>query len=161
MSVCGVHYPKRSIFSRMTPALIFAALISILALASVLRFWELGARTFQGDETVSSLIANQLARGGGYEQLPVLHGPIQYFGAALAFHVLGTNDASARALPAMFGVLLAAMPFLFTRQIGRLGAVAAALMLATSPTILFYSRFAGPDIYLACFSLATAILIWR
>ena len=161
MAVCDVHYPRKSLLTRIGPLLMLGTFTAIVALAAALRFWQLGARTFQGDETVSSLIANQLARGGGYEQLPVLHGPFQYFGTALAFHALGTNDISARALPALFGVMLAALPFLFTRHIGRAGAVAASLMLAISPTLLYYSRFAGPDIYLAFFTLATAMLIWR
>jgi predicted membrane-bound mannosyltransferase len=161
MATCNVHYPKKSLVERLRPAATFAAFAAIVALAAVLRFRDLGLRTFQGDETVSSLIARQFARGGGYEQLPVLHGPLHYFSTALAFHALGTNDAAARAMPALFGVLLAALPLIFTRHIGRVGAVVAALLIAISPTMLYYSRFAGTDVYLAFFSLATAMLIWR
>jgi predicted membrane-bound mannosyltransferase len=161
MAACNIHYPKKSLVERLRPVLMFAAFAATVTLAAVLRFWDLGIRTFQGDETVSSLIARQFARGGGYEQLPVLHGPLHYFSTALAFHALGTNDTAARAMPALFGVLLAALPLMFTRHIGRVGAVVAALLIAISPTMLYYSRFAGPDIYLAFFSLATAMLIWR
>jgi predicted membrane-bound mannosyltransferase len=161
MAVCTVHYPKKSLVERLRPALMAVAFGATLALAAILRFWDLGIRTFQGDESVSSLIASQFARGRGYEQLAALHGPVHYVSTALAFHALGTNDSAARAMPALFGVLLAALPLMFTRHIGRVGAAIAALLIAISPTMLYYSRFAGPDIYLAFFSLATAMLAWR
>ncbi len=162
MSVCDVHFHQKSRFERMRPALVaLGAAAGVAGIAAVTRFWQLGARTFQGDETVYSLLANQVARGRGWEQSPVVHGPMQFFAAAGAFRVLGTSDATARAMPAVFGVLLAMLPLLFWRQLGRAGSVVAATLLAVSPVMLYYSRFAGPDTYLAFFSLATAILIWR
>ena len=41
------------------------------------------------------------------------------------------------------------------------GALIAALLLAVSPTLLYFSRFAREDIYIAFFMLAMAICIWR
>jgi len=138
-----------------------SAFALIVAFAAVLRFWHLGVRTFHPDESVRSLIAEQVARGGGYEQLPVTQGPLQYLGTGAIFAVLGDGDFTARMLPAIFGVAMAALPFLFTRHIGRAGAIAAALLLAVSPSLVYYSRFAGPEIYLAFFTAALAMLIWR
>lgn len=162
MSVCDVHFHRKSRFERNRPALLMlGAAVAVAGIAIVTRFWQLGARTFQGDETVYSLLANQVALGRGWEQSPVVHGPMQFFAAAGAFRVLGTSDVTARAMPALCGVLLALLPLLFWRQLGRAGAVVAATLLAVSPVMMYYSRFAGPDIYLAFFSLATAILIWR
>jgi len=162
MSVCPVHFRKPSRLERMLPGLIrIGSLAGIAALAAVLRFHELGLRTIQGEETAASLISNQLALGRGYEQIPVTHGPFHYFVTAAAFHVIGASDVTARAMPALFGVLLALLPLLFARHIGRVGSVAAALLLAVSPTMVYYSRFAGPDVYLAFFTLATAMVVWR
>jgi predicted membrane-bound mannosyltransferase len=162
MAVCSVHFRKPSRFERMRPALItLGSLAGVSAVATALRFWQLGLRTIQGGETTASLISAQVARGGGYEQLPDTHGPLQYFLAAAAFRAFGTGDATARAMPALFGVLLALLPLLFARHIGRVGSIAAALLLAVSPTMVYYSRFAGPDVYLAFFTLATAMVIWR
>jgi predicted membrane-bound mannosyltransferase len=162
MSVCDVHFHQKSRFERLRPAMVtLGALAVIGGIAAVTRFWELGLRTYQGDETVYSLLANQAAQGRGWEQSPVVHGPMQFFAAAAAFRLLGVTDVAARAMPAVFGVLLAMLPLLFARQIGRAGSIVAATLLAVSPVMLYYSRFAGPDIYLAFFSLATAILIWR
>lgn len=162
MSACDVHFHQTSWFERNWTALLtLGAAAGIALVAGVTRFWQLGARTFQGDETVYSLLANQVARGRGWEQSPVVHGPMQFFAAAGAFRVLGASDTTARIMPALFGVLLAMLPLLFHRQLGRIGAIVAAALLAVSPVMLYYSRFAGPDIYLAFFSLATAVLIWR
>ncbi len=162
MAVCNVHYRKLSWFERNAPALLTGiAFSAILALAAVLRFWQLGTRTFTNDEGLYSLMARQFARGGGYQHVPELHGPLQIMATAGVFKAFGDSDLAARLMPALFGVLLAALPFLFRRHIGRPGAIAAALLLAVSPTMIYYSRFAGPDVYLAFFSLATAMIIWR
>src|SRR3990170_4453197 len=111
MPVCDVHFRQKSWFERTRPALLtLGAAAGVATVAAVTRFWQLGARTFQGDETVYSLLANQVARGRGWEQSPVVHGPMQFFAAAGAFRVLGTSDATARLMPALFGVMLAMLP---------------------------------------------------
>ncbi len=162
MAVCNVHFRTPSWFERHgSTILTVVAIAGIAALASVLRFWQLGLRTFTDDESIYSLVSRQLARGGGYEQVTELHGPLQFALTAAAFKLFGETDSVARLMPALFGVLLAMLPFAFTRHIGKPGAIAAALLLAISPTILYYSRFAGPDVYLAFFTLATAMVIWR
>jgi predicted membrane-bound mannosyltransferase len=160
--MCNVHYRKLSWFERNAPGLLTGiAFAAIIALAAVLRFWQLGIRTFTNDEGLYSLMARQLARGGGYEHVPELHGPLQIMATAGVFKAFGDSDFTARFMPALCGVLLAVLPFLFRKHIGRPGAIAAALLLAVSPTMIYYSRFAGPDIYLAFFSLASAMIIWR
>ena len=162
MAVCNVHYRKLSWFERNAPALLTGiALGAIVVLAAVLRFWQLGLRTFSSDEGLYALIARQFANGGGYQHVPELHGPMQILATAGVFKAFGDSDLTARAMPAFFGVLLAALPFLFRSHIGRPGAIAAALLLAISPSMVYYSRFAGPEMYLAFFTLATAMIIWR
>jgi predicted membrane-bound mannosyltransferase len=162
MAVCNVHFHKPSWFERHGPALLtFAAFAGIVVLAAVLRFWQLGLRTFHDDESIYSLIARQFARTATYTQIPELHGPFQFMLTAGVFKAFGDTDLTARAAPAAFGVMLAVLPFLFMRYIGRPGAIAAALLLAISPTMVYYSRFAGPDIYLAFFTLTTAMVLWR
>ncbi len=162
MAVCNVHYRKLSWFERNAPALLTGiAFAAILALAALLRFWQLGLRTFSSDEGLYSLMARQFALGGAYDHVPELHGPLQILATAGVFKAFGDTDFTPRVMPAAFGVMLAALPFLFRHHIGRPGAIAAALLLAISPSMVYYSRFAGPEMYLAFFSLATAMIIWR
>jgi len=136
-------------------------LAACIALAALLRLPGLGARPLGGDEAVFSLIARQLAHGGGYEQVPPMHGPLHYVATAAIFRAFGESDGAARLLPALFGVALVAVPFAFQRPIGRPVAVVAALLLAVSPVLLYYSRYASADVELAFFTLAIALTLWR
>jgi uncharacterized protein (TIGR03663 family) len=138
-----------------------ALFLVIIAFAAVLRFWDLGARTFHGDEAIHAGFAWQLFDGRGYVHNPLTHGPFQFFGTALVFVLFGDSDYTARVLPALFGAALVALPFFFRGHLGRAGAVAAALLLAVSPTLLYFSRFAREDIYIAFFTLSLVICSWR
>ena len=138
-----------------------ALFLAIVALALVLRLWQLDARTFHGDEAVHAGFAWQLADGRGYEHNPLTHGPFQFFATALVFVLFGDSDFTARMLPALFGAALAALPFFFRGHLGRAGALATSLMLALSPTLLYFSRFARNDIYIALFAFGLVICIWR
>ena len=133
----------------------------VLALAAVLRFWDLGSRAFHGDEAIHAGFAWQLADGRGYVHNPLTHGPFQFIGTALVFLVFGDSDYTARVLPALFGTALVALPFFLRGYLGRTGALITSLLLAVSPTLLYFSRFAREDIYIAFFTLATFICVWR
>jgi uncharacterized protein (TIGR03663 family) len=135
--------------------------LAIAALALVLRFWQLDARTFHGDEAVHAGFAWQLADGRGYIHNPLTHGPFQFFATALIFVLFGDSDFTARLLPALSGAALVALPLLFRGYLGRTGALVASLMLAVSPTLLYFSRFARNDIYIALFTFGLVICIWR
>lgn len=138
--------------------LIFAA---VLALAATLRFWDLGSRTFHGDEAIHAGFAWQLADGRGYIHNPLTHGPFQFIGTALVFVLFGDSDYTARVLPALFGTALVGLPFLLRGYLGRAGAIVTALLLAVSPTLLYFSRFAREDIYVAFFTLGLFVCVWR
>jgi uncharacterized protein (TIGR03663 family) len=126
------------------------------------RFWDLGSRAMHHDESLHAYYAWQLFQGNGYEHTPLLHGPFQFFGTALAFFLTGgPSDWSARALPALFGGVLVGLPFLLRGQLGRWGAITTAALIALSPTLLYYSRFARNDIYVAVFTLGLVVCLWR
>ena len=138
-----------------------AAFASLIAVALGLRLWGLGDRAIHHDESLHMFYAWELFQGSGYEHIPFMHGPFQFFGSALTFRLFGDSDFTARLLYAAFGAALVGMPFLLRSYIGRSGALIAAGLLAISPTLLYFSRFARNDIYIAVFTLATVIVIWR
>lgn len=139
--------------------LVYAALF---VAAFGFRFWGLGSRAMHHDESLHAYYAWQLFQGNGYEHTPLLHGPFQFFGMALTFFLTGgPSDWSARVLPALFGGTLVGLPFLLRGQLGRWGAIAAAALIAFSPTLLYYSRFARNDIYMAVFTLGIVVCLWR
>ena len=148
----------RSFVVRYWPAILIVALA---ALAAGLRLWDLGGRSIHHDESIHIKFAWDIAQGGAYVHDPVYHGPFQYFGTAATFLVFGDSDYTSRLLPALFGVALVGLPFLLRRQIGTLGAVLAAGLLAVSPALIYFSRFARNDMYVAFFTLAMVVCIWR
>ncbi len=54
-----------------------------------------------------------------------------------------------------------AVPYFFRDHLGRIGALLAAVMLALSPTLLYFSRFGRNDIIMAFFATTLLILMWR
>jgi len=140
----------------------FVALIAgVVIFGAVLRLWDLGERAVHHDESIHIKFAWDITQGVKYTHDPVYHGPFNYFGTAAIFKVFGDSDYTSRLLPALFGIGLIALPFMLRRQLGTIGALAAGFMLAVSPSILYFSRFARNDIYILFFALAIVVCIWR
>jgi uncharacterized protein (TIGR03663 family) len=138
-----------------------ALYILLIAGGGALRFWDLGARAFHHDESLHAQYAYYLFNGGGYEHMPMMHGPFQFFGRAFFYVLFGVSDYSARMLDAAAGTVLIGLPFLLRGRLGRTGALAAAAFLALSPTMLYFSRFARNDIHIAVWTLGLVICMWR
>ena len=148
--------------------------IAIIALAAVLRFWELGDKPLHHDESLHAYYSLLFARlPASYAYDPLFHGPFQFhaegvvLGALLVcsqlFHVASAagnpwiNDTTVRLLPATTGVVIVALTYGLRRELGRAGAPAAAFLLAISPAFVYFSRFLREDIYFACFTYATVV----
>ncbi len=67
------------------------------------------------------------------------------------------NDATARILPALFGIGIVALPLGLRRQLGRVGVLVAGLLLAVSPSFVYFSRFLREDIYFNFFMFAMVV----
>ena len=90
-----------------------------------------------------------------------MHGPFQFFGTALSFFLFGVSDYTARILPAFLGSAVIALPFFLRKRLGTIGALLAAVGIAFSPTLLYFSRFARNDVYITLFTLALVVCLWR
>ncbi|HZU75149.1 MAG TPA: SMP-30/gluconolactonase/LRE family protein, partial [Dehalococcoidia bacterium] len=66
---------------------------------------------------------------------------------------------SSRFSAAFFGTALVLMPVLLRPWLGRVGALATALFLAISPSLLYYSRFIRDDPYVVFFTLGLIVCI--
>ena len=138
------------------------AWVALAVLGFGFRLWDLGARALHHDESLHAYYSYQLLQGNGYEHSPLLHGPFQFFGMALTFFLTGgASDYTARVLPALLGGALVMMPLAFRGRLGRTGALVTAALIAFSPTLLYYSRFAREDIYFAAFTFGIVICLWR
>ena len=126
--------------------------VGLMLLTIFTRLWELAPRAMHHDESIHAYFSNWFLKtgdytsgGGGYD--PVYHGPFLYFTTALSFFLFGTNDFTARLMPAIFGVILVGLIWLLRPFIGRVSVIIAALMVLLSPSISYYSRSLRHDIF--------------
>ena len=142
-------------------------------IAAVLRFYNLGARAMHHDESLHGFFSYGFSKGlrqfftfgtantDTYKHVPFMHGPFQFIGPGFTMWIFGDGEYQARIMAAVMGTGLVLLPFLFRKQIGPIGALAAAAFIAFSPTLLYYSRFIREDIYTAFWTFGMVIFAWR
>ncbi len=138
-----------------------ASYILLALIALGMRLWDLGSRAIHHDESLHATYSWYLASGQGYQHMPMMHGPFQFHGTALNFFLFGDSDFTARLLPALFGTALVVLLYFLRRHLGRWGSLAVATLLAFSPMLLYFSRFARNDIYILFWTLLLVICLWR
>ncbi|MBI5564810.1 MAG: glycosyltransferase family 39 protein [Chloroflexi bacterium] len=128
-------------------ALAYAGLV---VLAAVLRLINLSAAPLTTSE------ASQALAAFNGTPLPLGGSPLLYALNQIVFGITGTSlgDTGARVAAALIGTLVVLLPWLFRRSLGRLGALAASLALAISPTITFASRLIDGQFIGAALALA-------
>src|SRR5262249_51460669 len=88
---------------------------------------------------------------------PLGPSPLLVYANVLLFLALGASDAVARALPMLAGTFVAMAPLALRRQLGRVGALAPAVILATSPTLLLASRTVDPTMLVLAFGVGLVL----
>jgi predicted membrane-bound mannosyltransferase len=152
---------KRSMPGPAKPGIVGYAFIAVVVVALVSRMWDLGGRALHYDEILHALYSWRFAEGMGYSHTPLTHGPFLFHGAAAMMAVFGSSDMVVRMLPALFGTVLVALPYLLRRQMGVAGALAASVLLTVSPSLLYFGRFIRNDIFMAVWALSLFIIIWH
>jgi len=136
--------------------------ILILVTAVVSRFYDLGARAASHDEVNHFVPTWDFYQGRGYRYDPMSHGPLQFHLITLSFALFGDSDFTGRIPAAAFSVATIAVTlFLFRRFLGRIGALAAGVMLLISPYMLYYGRYARNEIFIVMWGLLTIYSILR
>src|SRR5713101_1742685 len=140
------------------------ALVTLFLLAAaVTRFYRLGDRPLHHDESIHAFQSYSLAKDGNWRYDPAYHGPFLYYANALVYKIVGlpnVGNATARFLPAVFGILLIGLAWPLSRWIGKPAAVAYAVLVLISPHMTYFSRFIREDPYSLVFTLGT-ILAFR
>jgi len=118
--------------------LVAAGLIVIAAVLA--RFWNLGLMPFHNDEGVNGWFTTTLVRSGTWKYDPAnYHGPTLFYAALVSTTLFGLNDVGMRLVPAFFGLGALLIVPLARRWIGGSGALAALLLLAVSPGMVFFT----------------------
>lgn len=137
------------------------AFVLVALVAAVMRLWELDGRVMHYDEAIHLHYAWKLARGVEFLHSPWMHGPLQIEMVAVFIKVLGDTDFVARLPYALFGVAMVGLPYFMRREIGDKGALCAAVILALSPSLLYFSRFGRNDILMVVWAALLLIFLWR
>ncbi len=177
-----IHVRRRLTWPTRVQLLDWAPFIAVVLLAAILRFWGLGDRPLHHDESLHAYFSLQLlhntienwlscARGlpsyACYSYNPLLHGPFQFHMIAFVYLISqwlgapdhGVNTTTVRIGAAMLGTVLVALPYFLRGYIGKLGSWLACVLLAVSPSMVYFSRFAREDIYMACFTLLMVVAV--
>ena len=152
---------RGSLVAALAPHWEVAAYSALILVALLMRLWDLGSQAISFDEANHTLYSFFLSNGQGYQHNPLTHGPLQFHGIAAMFFLFGDGDYAARLLSAIFGTALVGIPFFLRHHLGRAGALVTATLLAFSPIMLFYSRYARNDIIMAVWTLALVVVLWR
>jgi predicted membrane-bound mannosyltransferase len=132
----------------------------ITLVAAWLRFYDLGLKPLHHDEGVNGFFLTTLFRDGIYKYDPAnYHGPTLYYIALLLAKVFGLETVPVRASVAIFGVLTVVLTFYLWRYIGRVGSLAAGLLIALSPGMVFISRYFIHESLFVFLSLAIVVAI--
>jgi uncharacterized membrane protein len=129
-----------------------AALIAVVAVAAVLRFWRLGAQGLWFDEwstveAASHSLSHLFHYVADREAIPP-----PYFLVMLGWiRVLGDGEAAIRMVSALAGIATVPVAYASARELSRRRTVAvfAALLVAVNPMLVWYSQEARPYSLLA------------
>lgn len=135
------------------------ALLASFGLALLLRVPGLGDRPMHNDEAVNGVKIAELVDGGGYVYDPdEHHGPSLYYLSAAGFALAGIKhsdqltEAHLRWVALVFGVAVLLLLPLTRTGIGKEATGWAALFVAVSPAMVFYSRYYIHEMLLICFT---------
>src|SRR5262245_26284409 len=133
-------------------AFVVVALLSVVA-----HLWALGHMALHHDESIHAWSSWRFYTGAGgftcaagrtastYCYDPVFHGPSLYSLTLLSYLLFGDGEAQARLPQAIAGILLVASAWMLRPYFGRRGTLIAAVLLAFTPALLYFTRFARHD----------------
>jgi len=133
----------------------------IVAIAAALRFVRLDLWPLLSEELAHALPPLQLIKGNA--PLQVDYSPLLFSTNFVTFLSLGPGDATARLLVALCGTILVALPYYLRTTLGRIGSLATSLILAFSPTFLYFSRTSVGSMVVATCAMIflTALLAYQ
>jgi len=140
----------------------------IAAGALAFRLQRLELRPFHPDEAVQAVKAGELYDGAQYRYNPYeFHGPSLYYFTLPILKLSGaknfaeTSDAGFRLVPVLFGVGLILLLLPMRRDLGSVAMVSAAVLIAVSPAMVFFSRYYIQEMLLVFFAALALVALWR
>ena len=124
--------------------------ITLLSLA--VRLFDLGGRVFHWDEGRVGYWTLRYIETGFFEYSPIIHGPFLPITNGYILSILPATDANARLIVAIVGGLLPLSAWLFRERLRDTEVIALSVLLASTPILLYYSRFMRNDMLVGGFA---------
>jgi uncharacterized membrane protein len=151
--------------------LLFLVVIVILWLASALRFYQLDEHSFWNDEGNSARLSERalplIIEGTASD----IHPPFYYLALRGWRELLGETEFGLRSFSAFAGILTVALTFALGRQFqrpvlrkgwpGQIVLLAAVLLAAINPALIYYSQETRMYALLALLAALSTLLLWR
>tara|TARA_B110000467_G_scaffold53648_1_gene49098 strand:- start:1021 stop:2628 length:1608 start_codon:yes stop_codon:yes gene_type:complete len=152
----------------MSRPIFILLILLITAAAAAFRLPDLAERPMHGDEAVNAVKLGETIEGRGYEYDPhEYHGPTLNYLTLIPAWLGGVGsfvelrEAILRVVPVVFGTLLVLLLLPLGDGLGRVAAVFAALFMAVSPAMVFYSRYFIHEMLLVCFTAGAIVCSYR
>ncbi|MBI5876025.1 MAG: glycosyltransferase family 39 protein [Chloroflexi bacterium] len=132
----------------------------VIAVAAFVRINDLAWTSLSDAEAALANAGLDLLRGGATAALGAR--PLFSALAGLAMAIFGASDASARIVSALAGIIPVALTYWLRPLLGRIGAIAAALVFTVSATFLTQSRTANGDMlaFAGIYAALVGITLW-
>lgn len=140
-----------------------AAWVAVFFIGFALRVAQLGYHPLSNSEARLAGDAYRFIYGqttGPGNALPDT-GPTALLFESLVFFLFGDSDGVARLAPALLGSAMLVMVYLLRPIVGSARALGMATLLALSPTLVYLSRLASHELYVAALSLLTVVTLLR
>jgi uncharacterized protein (TIGR03663 family) len=158
------------------------AFVLVVVLSVIAHLWALDVKAMHHDESIHAWMSWKFFTGRGgfscgftpqgiegavarssatYCYDPVYHGPSLYVATLLMYFLFGDGDAQARLPMAICGIGLTLSAWMLRPYFGRRGTLIAAVLLAFSPTLLYYTRFARHDGLIVLFEFWMVVGMFR
>ncbi len=149
-----------------TKYVVWLAVVALMVLAALPRFYELGSPGFYGDEELTALVSRSVSAGGPANMpsgMPYHRAITHTYMNAVSARLLGSDEELSYRVPAaIFGTLTVPMLFLLARPlVGSPAALLAAVLLAVSEWHIATSREARMYAPFLLFYIAALFSIWR
>ena len=146
----------------------FLLILAATVVALILRLPLLQLRPMHGDEAVHAYKLGDLLEGHSYTYDPnEYHGPTLNYLTLIparlgcAKNLTQINDLILRIVPVFFGVLLIVLLLLIADALGTTAVFFAAILIAVSPAMVFYSRYYIQEMLLVCFTFGAIACGYR
>jgi len=137
------------------------AYVNIFIVSFLFRFIDLGRRAVHHDESLHGFFSYMTANGEYYSHNPLTHGMFLFNILSGLFWLLGSSEFLLRLPFAFIGLCIVFAPLLIKKEIGSKAALLISLLIAISPSLAYFSRFARNDIFMAAVLIILIISIYK